>query len=357
VPTHEVAISSPVSATYGARPAEFSPPINTTGLTGAIAKATPPDGCNAVTGVSGKIALIDRGTCDFTVKAQNAQTAGATGLIVANNQGGTTTIVMGGTNAALVIPAVMISQNDGTALKALAAPTGTIRAKAVEPLQIDGSLDSNIVYHEYGHGLTWRMIGGMSGPLAGAIGEGAGDGVAMLINGEDKMGVYASSSPNGIRRFPYASYPLTYGGVDGAEVHNDGEIYAAVIWRLIELFGPSRRSDLFDYYVQGMNFTPVDPGLRRHARRHPGGRGGRPDAFGPLHDLVGVRPVRDRRRCQRRDRPGRVGDDHRVVRQARRLPALILSGDAVGHGADRGSRRQSARPCATKCGFSKPGLP
>jgi hypothetical protein len=71
---------------------------------------------------------------------------------------------MGGTNAALVIPAVMISQNDGTALKALAAPTGTIRAKAVEPLQIDGSLDSNIVYHEYGHGLTWRMIGGMSGP-------------------------------------------------------------------------------------------------------------------------------------------------------------------------------------------------
>jgi hypothetical protein len=81
----------------------------------------------------------------------------------------------------------------------------------------------------------------------------------MLINGEDKMGVYASSSPNGIRRFPYASYPLTYGAVDGAEVHNDGEIYAAVIWRLIELFGPSRRSDLFDYYVQGMNFTPSTP--------------------------------------------------------------------------------------------------
>ena len=27
--------------------------------------------------------------------------------------------------------------------------------------------------HEYGHGLTWRMIGGMSGPLAGALGEGA----------------------------------------------------------------------------------------------------------------------------------------------------------------------------------------
>ena len=31
---------------------------------------------------------------------------------------------------------------------------------------------NNISGNKYGHGLTWRMIGGMSGPLAGAIGEG-----------------------------------------------------------------------------------------------------------------------------------------------------------------------------------------
>ena len=129
----------------------------------------------------------------------------------------------------------------------------------MQPLYIDGSLDSGIVYHEYGHGLTWRMIGGMGGPLSGAVGEGAGDALAMLINGEDTMGVYSSGNPNGIRRFRYTGYPLTYGAVDGLEVHNDGEIYAAVIWRLIELFGPSRRSDLFDYYIQGMNFTPSGP--------------------------------------------------------------------------------------------------
>ena len=29
----------------------------------------------------------------------------------------------------------------------------------------DGDVDSDIVYHEYGHGLTWRMIGGMQGRL------------------------------------------------------------------------------------------------------------------------------------------------------------------------------------------------
>jgi hypothetical protein len=153
----------------------------------------------------------------------------------------------------------MISQNDGAALRGLVAPVGTMRAKAVQPLQIDASLDSDVVFHEYGHGLSWRMIGSMSGPLAGAIGEGASDGVAMLVNGNDVVGEYSSSSPVGIRRYPYAGYPLNYGDVTGQEVHADGEIYGAIVWRMIELFGTSRRGDLFTYYVDGMNFTPATP--------------------------------------------------------------------------------------------------
>ena len=258
VPRYEVAITSPVSVSYDASPAVFGPPV-TTGPTGAIAAASPADACTAVSAtVSGKIALVDRGTCDFTVKVKNAQTAGATGVVVANNAGGTEIFTMGGTDATIAIPALMISQNNGAALRALASPSGTMRLKAVQPLYIDGSLDSDVVYHEYGHGLSWRMIGDMSGPLAGAIGEGASDGVAMLINGDDKMGEYTASSANGLRRFPYHNYPLTYGAVTGAEVHDDGEIYAAVVWRLIELFG-ARRNDLFNYYVNGMNFTPSGP--------------------------------------------------------------------------------------------------
>ena len=134
-----------------------------------------------------------------------------------------------------------------------------MRLKAVQPLQIDASLDSDVIYHEYGHGLTWRMIGDMSGPLAGAIGEGMGDVLAMLVNGDDRMGEYSASDPNGIRRYPYAGYPLTYADVTGAEVHNDGEIYAAIGWRLIELFGPTRREDLIGHLVDGMNYTPSRP--------------------------------------------------------------------------------------------------
>jgi hypothetical protein len=259
--THEVVVNSPVTVSYGATAAAFGPQLNTTGITGDVAIATPANGCTAITSpVAGAIALIDRGACDFSLKVLNAQLAGAIAVIVANNQGATATITMGAGEGAnrVRIPAVMISQNDGTALKAIPSPNATARRLAVLPLQIDSALDSDIVYHEYGHGLSWRMIGHMSGPLAGAIGEGNSDGIAMLVNGDDVVGEYSGSSPVGIRRAPYAGYPRTYGDVDGAEVHNDGEIYAAVVWRMIELFD-DRRDELFNYVVDGMNFTPSKP--------------------------------------------------------------------------------------------------
>jgi hypothetical protein len=125
----------------------------------------------------------------------------------------------------------------------------------------DGDLDSDIVWHEYGHGLTWRMIGGMSGPLAGAIGEGMGDALAILINNNDRVAEYSYNNSVGIRRFPYTGYPNTYGDVTGASVHNDGEIYAATIWRLSQLWQQNSLSQdlLFDYLIDGMDFTPSRP--------------------------------------------------------------------------------------------------
>lgn len=260
--THEVVVSG---SAYPAMGAEFGPTLTTAGLSGVTAAAadgvgTTSDGCEAITTpISGKIALVDRGNCDFVTKAKNAQTAGAIGLIVANNAA-TGIFTMGGTTK-LRIPAVMVSQADGATLRGLSGSTGTIREKLVQPLQLDGDLDSDVVFHEYGHGLTWRMIGGMSGPLAGAIGEGASDVVAFMINGDDVIGEYAASSAAGIRRYPYANYPLTYANVTGAEVHSDGEIYAAAMWKLRELWLASGRSNdtLFDAFVGGMNYTPSTP--------------------------------------------------------------------------------------------------
>ncbi len=78
---------------------------------------SPNEGCNALingTALNGNIAIVERGNCNFTVKAMNAQNAGATAVIVINNGPGT--IDMGGNSNTVTIPAVMISQADGNTL-------------------------------------------------------------------------------------------------------------------------------------------------------------------------------------------------------------------------------------------------
>jgi choice-of-anchor B domain-containing protein len=72
----------------------------------------------------GAIAIADRGTCPFGQKADTADAAGASGLIVANNAAGT--IVMGGASEA-TIPVVMVSQADGAAIKEALPSDGTIQ--------------------------------------------------------------------------------------------------------------------------------------------------------------------------------------------------------------------------------------
>lgn len=66
--------------------------------------------------VAGRIALIDRGTCAFTVKALNAQNAGAIAVLIANNTGGP--LSPSGSDPAITIPVLGISQSDGNTLKA-----------------------------------------------------------------------------------------------------------------------------------------------------------------------------------------------------------------------------------------------
>ncbi|HSR67724.1 MAG TPA: M36 family metallopeptidase [Acidobacteriota bacterium] len=127
----------------------------------------------------------------------------------------------------------------------------------------DGDLDSDIPWHEYGHGLTWRMIGNMSGPMSGAIGEGESDVLAILTNDDDRVGEYSFNDPVGIRSEPYTNYSRTYGDFTGSSVHFDGEIWAATVWRMWELFQANSipKDTLWDYIVDGMNFTPSGPAM------------------------------------------------------------------------------------------------
>src|SRR6185503_10831661 len=56
-------------------------------------------------------------------------------------------------------------------------------------------------------------------------------------------------------------YPNTYSDVTGNEVHDDGEIYAAAMWRLLELYQANglTSDDLYDDFVEGMDYTPSTP--------------------------------------------------------------------------------------------------
>jgi len=80
-------INSPpaIARNYVFGTADFGPPVSSPGITADVAQTSPSDGCTAVSGsVSGKIAFIDRGSCNFVVKTKNAQDAGAIGVIIGN---------------------------------------------------------------------------------------------------------------------------------------------------------------------------------------------------------------------------------------------------------------------------------
>jgi minor extracellular serine protease Vpr len=80
--------------------------------------ATNNDGCNPFDPgtFTDAVALIQRGTCNFSVKVDNATNAGATAVIVFNNAGGPPTVM--GALEATTIPSMMITLDDGLAVKA-----------------------------------------------------------------------------------------------------------------------------------------------------------------------------------------------------------------------------------------------
>ncbi|MGL4711685.1 MAG: S8 family serine peptidase, partial [Shewanella sp.] len=91
--------------------------INTTAP--LVYPAANKNGCAAYTeDLTGKTVLIDRGACAFTVKVLNAQLKGAAFVIVANNAANAGASVMGGSDSKVTIPSVMISKEDGDAMKA-----------------------------------------------------------------------------------------------------------------------------------------------------------------------------------------------------------------------------------------------
>lgn len=172
--------------------------------------ASPTLGCNALTNgasLSGKIALIRRGTCSFAIKVKNAQNAGAIAVIMMNNVAGTP-VPMGGTDATITIPSVMISKTDGDLLEAaLGSGAVNVTLTPVAP----GSFTGNLVPgQQHINDIKIRNNGGVS-----EVYVAAGDGYYSSANattflGGPSFGLYKST--NGGTSWSELTLPLTANG-------------------------------------------------------------------------------------------------------------------------------------------------
>lgn len=155
--TPELRILAPssVAGTYLVGAASFGAELESPGLTKQVMQVVDqPDGtglaCDPLNAanaraVKNRIAIVDRGVCAFTVKAKNAQDAGAVGVIVVDNVAASPPAALGGVDPAVTIPAVRVTLADGNALKAAinATPSGrssgVVARLGVDPSQLAGA--------------------------------------------------------------------------------------------------------------------------------------------------------------------------------------------------------------------------
>jgi len=91
------------------------------GTTGTNPQGNPisQEGCSPlINDLTGKIAVIWRNTCQFGVKIQNAQNAGAVAVIIINREPGLVNMAPGDSGAVCTIPAVFIEDASGAVITA-----------------------------------------------------------------------------------------------------------------------------------------------------------------------------------------------------------------------------------------------
>lgn len=296
-------LNSPASVAgfYSAAPAGFGATLDATGVTGIIelvddGTANGSEACNPLIGfTSGNIALIDRGNCEFGTKSLHAQDAGASAVIIVNNQGDDLITMSPGADGNQVsIASVMIGLNNGNLIKnENASVNGTLGKNGVDR---DGDLDNGIIIHEYGHGISNRLTGGPSTTSclwnAEQMGEGWSDFFALVMtaqagdqaNDARAMGHFATQNPNGIRTYPYSRdmniNPHTFADVadfdyGGGNIspHGVGSIWTAMLWdmywNLVDKYGFD--SDIYQgtggnnlalqLVMDGLKLQPCSPGF------------------------------------------------------------------------------------------------
>lgn len=297
---------SVLSGTYSiSPPAAFGPNIPAEGITAELVLAQDGAGdvhdlCSAPTNageLDGKIALVRRGSCNFTDKVENVQSAGAIAAIVVNNVSGSV-ITMGGASNNVVIPSVMISMNDGedfiTSLQNGATMSVTLAGVGGEGIN-DGSFDNGIIAHEFVHGLSNRLTGGPSSSICLSNEEQPGEGwsdwyaimLTLSMDAENPvhrpMATFAAGQETdgvGIRPVAYdtsfASNDYTYADLSSTSLtvpHGIGFVWATMLWDLSWAFineygfdadavnGTSGNNMVMQLVTDGLKLQPCEPGF------------------------------------------------------------------------------------------------
>jgi Zn-dependent metalloprotease len=134
---------------------------------------------------------------------------------------------------------------------------------------LDSDYDGQTIVHEYGHGVSNRLVGAttstscLTNIQSGAMGEGWSDYFSISFFNDPVIGAYiGQDAVKGIRRYSYEGYPLTYedigNGIYGYEVHDDGEIWAGTLWDLRKSLGQQTTDRLV---IDGLKSTPCNPSM------------------------------------------------------------------------------------------------
>ena len=245
----------------------------------------------------GKIALIDRGGCEFGAKVLRAEEAGAIAVIVCNFDIDPITMGAGAVGAQVTIPSVMIGVNDCQTIRQFVGNglevTLVTPAANPGPDFLDGDFDNGIIAHEFAHGISNRLTGGpsLAGCLGGGeqMGEGWSDFFTLITSvkpGDDGetgrgIGTYVQRQETdgpGIRRFRYSTdmnvNPLTYGNVATNQgVHPIGEVWVSMLWDLYwamvdkhgfdddQWNGTGGNNMAIQLVMDGMKLQPCNPGF------------------------------------------------------------------------------------------------
>jgi hypothetical protein len=142
------AAAGTAAGNYSVGDAAFGPRLSATPLSGQLMPVVDQaDGsglaCTALNSlnslaVRGNVALVDRGSCDFVAKARYVQAAGAIGMVVADNQPGDVAS-LGGNDPTITIPAVRVTQADGSAIKAVLQRRSRTQSGVTAGLGLDTS--------------------------------------------------------------------------------------------------------------------------------------------------------------------------------------------------------------------------